>query len=372
MKLRKKIYTTFILMIVAGTLCFKNMNEAVAHFPSLFGIEPYLIFIGVVYLFLSIGIMEYFVLYRIDHFKEEMSSIRKEGFARHREIFNFSNRDELGEIIQDVNIALYELSEQQQKLETKNKLYMSLVNDESIYAYRFKPNGEITFINNTFASQFNYHYKDLLGKDLYEFFEATGFNAEELKRSIATLNPSRHSSNMIYDMPRVLNEDVPKWIAWTASAAFNEKGMVKEYQVVGINMHKVPGVFKEGDKLENNQSTILLSTDGKIDYMFNSFDCNDAIGEDFLDYVYEPDRWITQRAISRTLADRQKSIVNVRLRLKDKFVYVQMLVDCSIGKDDKIKNIVINAIDMTEIQGAQEKVVGAVSDMHKILEKQNF
>lgn len=372
MKLRKKIYATFILMIIAGTFCFRNVNEAVAHFPSLFGVEPYLLFIGAVYLFLSIGIMEYFVLFRIEQFRKEMNSICAEGFVRHREIFNFSSEDELGEIIDDVNTALNELSKQQQKLETKTKLYMSLVNDESIYAYRFKPNGEITFINNTFANQFNYHYKDMLGKDLYEFFDANGFNAEELKRSIALLNPSRPSSNLIYDMPRVLNEDIPKWIAWTASAAFNEKGMVKEYQVVGINMHKVPGAIKEGDRLENHESTILLSTDGKIDFMFNSFDCNDVIGEDFLDYVYESDRWIIQKSISRLLSNRKKSLVNVRVKFKEKFVHVQMSIDYSVGKDDKIKNIVINAIDMTEIQGAQEKVVGAVSDMHKILEKQNY
>lgn len=300
-----------------------------------------------------------------------MSSIRKEGFSCYREIFNFSNKDELGEIIDDVNSALCELHEQQQKLETKNKLYMSLVNDESIYAYRFKPSGEITFINNTFASQFNYHYKDMLGKDLYEFFEAAGFNAGELKRSISLLNPSNPSSNLIYDMPRILNEDVPKWIAWTASAAFNEKGNVKEYQVVGINMHKVSDVIEEGEKLDNH-STILLSTDGKIDYMFKTMDYSDAIGEDFLNYVHESDRWIIKRSIDRLLNERNSSVVNVRIKLKNEFVHVQMSIDCSIDKHNRIKNIVINAIDTTEIQGAQEKVVGAVSDMHKILEKQNY
>ena len=371
MKLRKKIYATFILMIIAGTISFKNLNKAVADLPDVFGIEPYTIFIGLIYLIMSIGIMEYFVLFRIRQFNEEMRAIKEGGFSRKRNIFNFSKQDELGEIIEDVNTALCELSDQSKRLETKNKLYMSLVNDESIYAYRFKPNGAITFANKTFANSLNHHYKEMLGKDIYDFFDAFGFNSDELKRSVALLNPSSTSSNLIYDTPRILNESIPKWIAWTASAAFDERGLVAEYQVVGINMHKFSVPSEEG-RAGSRQSTILLSPEGKIDYMFSSFDFSDVIGEDFLDFVYEDDRWIVNKSINRLLAERMKSIVNVRIKLKNEFVHVQMSVDCSVGKDDRIKNIVISAIDMTEIQGAQEKVVGAVSDMHKILERQNF
>lgn len=371
MKLRKKIYATFILMIIAGTLSFKNINEAVAQLPSVLGIEPYAIFIGLIYLILSISIMEYFVLFRIRQFHEEMRNIKDGGFSCSRNIFNFSKRDELGEIIEDVNTALYELSDQSKRLETKNKLYMSLVNDESIYAYRFKPDGVITFANKTFAGSFNHHYKEMLGKDIYDFFDAFGFNSDELKRSIALLNPSSTSSNLIYDTPRILNESIPKWIAWTASAAFDERGLVSEYQVVGINMHKF-SIPDEAGSAEKRQSTILLNPEGKIDYMFSSLDFSDVIGEDFLDFVYEDDRWIINKSINRLLTERMKSIVNVRVKFKNNFVHVQMSVDCSVGKDDKIKNIVINAIDMTAIQGAQEKVVGAVSDMHKILERQHF
>src|SRR5690606_15997921 len=117
---------------------------------------------------------------------------------------------------------------------------------------------------------------------------------------------------------------------------------------------------------------ILLSPEGKIDYLFSSEDFSDVIGEEFMDFVYETDRQIISKSFNRVLQERRKSVVNVRVNFKDSFTHVQMSIDCSVDKDDKIKNIVINTIDMTEIQGAQEKVVGAVTDMHKILEKQQY
>lgn len=372
MKLRKKIYATFILMIVAGTISSRSVNEAIGHMPKFLGIDPYAIFIGLVYLILTIGIMEYFVLFRIGHFNEEIKEIKDNNFVCKRSIYNFTKSDELGEIIEDVNTALHELNSQTQKLSTKNKLYMSLVNDESIFTYRFKPCGTVTFANKTFANTFNCHYKDMLGKDIYDFVERFGLNSEELKRSIALLNPSSTSSNLIYDTPRILNEESPKWIAWTLSAAFDDRGLAKEYQVVGINMHKVSGLLQKEENAEDHKSTILLNPEGKIDYMFSSFDFSDVIGEDFMDYVHDKDKWIVAKSINRTLSERKKSVINVRVKFTDAFVHMQMSIDYSVGKDDKIRNIVINAIDMTEIQGAQEKVVGAVSDMHKILEKQNY
>ncbi|MCR8854885.1 PAS domain-containing protein [Lysinibacillus fusiformis] len=372
MKLRKKIYATFILMIVAGTVSFRSVNEAIGHLPKILGVDPYAIFIGLVYLILTIGIMEYFVLFRISHFNEEIKEIKSNGFVCKRNIYNFTKKDELGEIIEDVNTVLHELNKQTLKLATKNKLYMSLVNDESIFTYRFKPCGTITFANNTFANTFNYHYKDMLGKDIFDFVERSGLNSEELKRSIALLNPSTTSSNLIYDTPRILNEENPKWIAWTISAAFDDRGLIKEYQVVGINMHKVSGLLEKEHGTDNHKSTILLSPEGKIDYMFSSFDFSHVIGEDFMDFIHEKDKKIVAKTINSLLFYRKKSVVNVRVNFKEIFVHMQMAIDYSVGKDDKIRNIVINAIDMTEIHGAQEKVVGAVSDMHKILEKNKY
>jgi PAS domain-containing protein len=359
-------------MVVAGTLSFKGLNKEIGQLPSIMGIDPYAIFIGLVYLILSIGIMEYFVLFRIRHFNEDIKAIKEEGFAGKCKIYNFSKQDELGEIIEDVNTVLCELDNQSQKLQTKTKLYLGLVNDESIYAYRFLPDGTVTFANKAFSDIFKYHYKNMLGKDIYEFFDTLGFNSDQLRRTIALLNPSSSSSSMIYDIPLILNEKIPKWIAWTASAAFDERGLIKEYQVVGINMHKVPSLSNEKRRVEDRQSTILLNPEGKIDYMFSSIDFSDVIGEDFIDFVHAHDQSIVTKSIRRLITNHQKSVVNVRVKFKEEFLLVQMSVDCSIGKDDKLKNIVINAIDMTEIQGAQEKVVGAVNNMHKILEEQNF
>lgn len=358
--LRKKFYITYVLITAAGAFTLRDSMVGLLDLPEIFGVDIYSFVLGLLYLVLSVVLLEFFVLSRINHIKKDLQHIKDNGFSTKKKVLDLSRSDELGEIVQHINETINEVNVKADKLKHKNALYLSLVQDPSIYVYRFKEDGQITFVNQTYAELFNKSYKKMINKNAFDFIS----EPEELRKKISCLNPASPSLSVSIDMPKIIGQVRPKWIAWSVSAAFDERGKAAEYQVVGINMH-----YTESNRFKSvdYENIFLMSKECRIFYVDGKDDFKDRIGENFLDHIHQKDRDAFIDACSRTFGTEEKEVRNIRYDLDGEYSMYQALIEASKDKHSEVSSISVKMIDITGIEGAQAEVVGAVNNMNRLL-----
>lgn len=359
--LRKKFYITYVLITAAGAFTLKDSMVGLLDLPEFYGVDIYSFVLGLLYLGLSVALLEFFVLSRIQNIKKDLDAIKNDGFSNRKKVLDLCHDDEIGEIVQYINETVKEVSVKADKLKHKNSLYLSLVQDPSIYVYRFKEDGRISFVNQPYAELFNRSYKQMINKDAFDFIS----EPEELQKKISCLNPSSPSLSISIDMPKIIGQVRPKWIAWSVSAAFNELGKAIEYQVVGINMH-----YAETERFIDYENIFLMSKECRIFYVDGKDDFKDRIGESFLDHIHTNDRAAFLEACLKTVGTEEKEVRNIRYKKTDEYFIYQALIEVSKDKNSEVSSISVKMIDITGIEGAQAEVVGAVNNMNRLLRNQ--
>ena len=361
--IRKKFYVSYVLITAAGAFILRDSMEGLLVLPDVYGMDIYSFILGLLYLALSVTLLEFFVMFRIQNIKKDLANIKTKGFGKHKRVLDMSQDDEIGEVVNYINDVIEEVEIKAEKLKHKNSLYLSLVEDPSIYVYRFKEDGRITFVNKPYAELAKRSYKQMINKNVFDFIS----EPEELKKKISCLNPSNQSLSVSIDMPKIIGQTRPKWIAWSVSAAFDEKGKATEYQVVGINMHYTePASFKTA----NYENIFLLSEECKVFYVDGEVDYKDRLGESFLDYVHANDRLTFLSACEKTVKSEEPETRNIRYKKGNEFLIHQALIEASKDKNSEVSSISVKMIDITGIEGAQAEVVGAVKNMNRLLNEQ--
>lgn len=361
--IRKKFYITYILITGAGAIGLRGQAEAFLSLPSFFGISAYSVLLGVVYLAVSVILLEYFVMARIQTIKKDLQEMSSNNYSNNEQILNLSSKDEVGEIVSHINDILTVSHKNTEKTLRKNVLYLSLVEDPSIYVYRFKEDGTVTFVNKSYASMTGLNYKDMVGNNIFELISDT----RVLKEKIHCLNPSRPTMPISIEMPKILREDAPKWIAWNASAVFDKNGKALEFQVVGINMHHPSNQL---DAMAKHENTFLLNVEGVISYVNDVPRYGSYVGDPFSNCLHEEDKSIFTRSLDYVKSSKLHTIKNLRVYDGERYVTCQILIEPSIDKTENISSISVKTIDITKIEGAQAEVVGAVNNMNRLLKEQ--
>ncbi|MBM4241491.1 MAG: PAS domain S-box protein [Euryarchaeota archaeon] len=114
----------------------------------------------------------------------------------------------------------------EKELKKSEKLYRSVVEDQTEFICRFTPEGVLTFANDAY---FNYFGKGVIGKS-FMFFSPEK-DQESVKKHIESFNP-QNPVNTFENQVKMTNGDI-KWFEWVNKAIFDDQSQVIEFQSVG-------------------------------------------------------------------------------------------------------------------------------------------
>jgi PAS domain S-box-containing protein len=153
------------------------------------------------------------------------------------------NYDELAKSQQELNAAYeqltateeelrsnYEdLSRNEQELRLSEERYRNVVEDQTEFICRFKPDGTHLFVNDAYCRYFGKNRDDIINH--YFTPDVPEEECSLLKAHFASFSPD-HPAHTIEHRIIMLSGEV-RWQQWSDRAIFNEKGVVTEYQSVG-------------------------------------------------------------------------------------------------------------------------------------------
>jgi len=166
----------------------------------------------------------------------------------------------------------------EENLQMSEARYRGIVEDQTEFITRFRTDGTLTFLNDS--------YSRYLGKktaDLQKSYHIPGIYGEES----AELNHALQSLDKEHPVTtvecRVLNQsDQVRWNSWTFRALFDDSGVIREYQGVGKDITEKR---ETGEKIKNYIRTMeFLSQTGKA---FMDMDEGDDIYRYVAQQVYD-------------------------------------------------------------------------------------
>ncbi len=146
--------------------------------------------------------------------------------------------------------------ENEKKLLESEKKYRELVESVNSIVLRWKPDGEITFINSFGEKFFKYRKGELIGKNILKTIvpekELSGRNLKTLIKNIV-----KEPEKYIYNENENITKDGERvWIYWTNKPIFDEKGNLVEILSIGTDITDRKHFEK---KLEELATTDLLT-----------------------------------------------------------------------------------------------------------------
>lgn len=169
--------------------------------PGDWGINLYVVALGVIYLILTISVLEYFVLYRIRHVDESLEEAKSSDYNHVKEVLDLQKNDEIGRISSTINDVMERFVDKTNQLKQTKDMYASVVNDAPLLVCRFLPNGTITFVNESYAEAYGKTKEEMIGANLFKIIEESGGKSDAVKRSVRSLRPSKKSNTSFNDLP---------------------------------------------------------------------------------------------------------------------------------------------------------------------------
>ncbi|GAC1651156.1 MAG: hypothetical protein NVS4B8_25930 [Herpetosiphon sp.] len=120
----------------------------------------------------------------------------------------------------------------EQLLQASEARYRAIVEDQTEFIARFRPDGTVTFVNEAVCRYLGRPRDDLLGRALYDLILPNDqprvehyFAAFSLEHTVAT-----------HERRTVNTDGTVQWIHWTIRALFNDEGNCTEFQSVGVDI----------------------------------------------------------------------------------------------------------------------------------------
>ncbi len=383
MKLRKKMYFAFSIILAIGTLLSHSVITSkmiqISDSDAIL-LNGYLMTIAVVYLGLVLSLLEYYVFYRLKFINKRLKDIQSGDYTSKKRLVDMSENDEISEMAHQINKVIEDAENQKEELDKKSILYDSIVEDTPLLVQRFLPDGTITFVNDSYINIYGKEKGELIGKNIFNHVDSVGGNSNMLKKNLMSLSPCRPSAPCFYDTPIVLSGSLPKWAMWNNRAIFNKTGAIQEYQMVGMDIYnQKENQSKLKDALDNILSVIYFADkDGQLKYVSPSnqtvfgITTTEMTGRSIFDYIYKEDHQEFKKQFEKCIQNKESIIKEFRIDTnKEKLIWVQTTMDAVLDSYNEVVNIIVNMRDISEVKEAQDQVVIALNRMKSILEKVN-
>ncbi|MDD5218611.1 MAG: PAS domain S-box protein, partial [Candidatus Omnitrophica bacterium] len=179
-------------------------------------------------------------------------------------------------------------------LRESEKRYRGIVEDQAELLTRWRPDGNLTFVNEACARYFDLKPEELVGRNFFDMIPE--IEREKLKHLISFLTPDKsvEAHEQYYMHP----DGTIRWQQWTNRALFNEQGQIVEFQSVGHDITELKQaeekLMLERDKIQKYLDVagvimIALDTDGSLKLVNNKaceitgFPHDELIGRNWFD-----------------------------------------------------------------------------------------
>jgi PAS domain S-box-containing protein/putative nucleotidyltransferase with HDIG domain len=119
--------------------------------------------------------------------------------------------------------------------------YRAIVEDQTELICRFRPDEQLTFVNEAYCRYFGRRCGETIGRSFLQLTPEP--EKETVRKRLASLSPG--SSVMTYDHSLVMSEGKRAWLQWTIRAIFDGDDRLLEYQAVGTDITRRIATEKE-------------------------------------------------------------------------------------------------------------------------------
>jgi len=161
---------------------------------------------------------------------DEFKALRRDGSTFPLSIYSSPIIHD-GQIIgvRGITIDITERKRAEESLRASEARYLNIIEDQTEFICRFKPDGTHVFINDAYASYFGKPREELIG----EIFRPNIFpgDREMVRKFFASLTPAHPVDNIEHRI--IMPDGTIRWQRWSERAIFDSTGAVIEYQSVG-------------------------------------------------------------------------------------------------------------------------------------------
>ncbi len=118
--------------------------------------------------------------------------------------------------------------ELEEALKRSEERYRVIVDDLTEAIVRFKPDGEITFVNRAFEQMIGVSKDSIIGRNIFDLM-----SEEERKEMVALLEKANENPAARFMTKEVKPDGMASWIMWIGRAIFDSVGRIVEFQAAG-------------------------------------------------------------------------------------------------------------------------------------------
>ena len=146
-------------------------------------------------------------------------------------------RDENGDIsqFQAVGRDIHDQRMMEQALREREAQYRAVVNSQTEFIVRYKPDGTVTFVNDAYCRYFGVRRDEIIGK-----LRTPPIYLDDVERGVAYRNRMQRGEmrEATAELRFVLPDGQVRWSQWVDVAIFDEDGHVVEVQAIGRDIHE--------------------------------------------------------------------------------------------------------------------------------------
>jgi len=149
-----------------------------------------------------------------------------------RRITPYRTQDDRIEGVVLTFVDVSDIKQAEQALRASEKKYRDLVESANSVIIRWKPDGEITYVNRYGLSFFGYREEDLLGRNAMILVPGQDSSGQDMTGLTAAIveHPEQYINN---ENENILSDGRRVWVQWTNKAILDEAGNVREILAIG-------------------------------------------------------------------------------------------------------------------------------------------
>lgn len=332
-----------------------------------------LLVFGLISGILTIGVIDRSLLSRLSLLATHVSTIGTDGDLSQR--VESVGDDELSHLGEAINRMLKTIEDIQATLQESEARYRGIVNDQTEFIWRYRPDGAITFVNDIFSAYVDVPASSLVGRKYT--LTIVPDDLPLFQNALAAVTPDAPATDVEF---RAIHHDQSvRWQRWTIRGIFSQKNEISEYQLIGRDitdlknaeetlresqrmlstlMSNLPGMVYRGRGSNDSHWTMEFVSEGARDLTgYEPEDLTGSVGVVFNDLIHPDDAPQVWKTIHDCVAERKPYTVNYRIKTRSgEEKWVRGLGRGVYGRDGESCAIEGFIMDITGIKKYQDTI----------------